>query len=70
MQNCMVGIIPKKILNFAEMSKEFIAYVRSHGHEPEGLSAEVLKEAQEEFRQIQGGATLLDSILDSVPIYK
>ena len=52
------------------MSKEFVAYVRSHGHEPEDLSAEVLKEAQEEFRQIQGGATLLDSILDSVPIYK
>ena len=55
-----MGLFPKIILNFAEMSKEFIAYVRSHGHEPEDLSAEVLKEAQEEFRKIQGGATLLD----------
>jgi hypothetical protein len=66
----MDGIIPKKILNFAEMSKEFIAYVRSHGHEPENLSADILQAAQEEFRQIQGGAAFLDSVLDNVPIYK
>ena len=52
------------------MSKEFIAYVRSHGHEPEELSTDILKAAQEEFRQIQGGAAFLDSVLDNVPIYK